>query len=81
MSVTIQTPEELRTNVAAFKRMLGEKTVLHLIPEQGMTQEQLKQAVHNAAAFDIRMAAKYTRTRWSNGLQRSKHRRHVQVST
>jgi hypothetical protein len=60
MSITVQTPEELRQNVAMFNRLLGETTKINLIPAQGMTQEQLKQCQHNAAAFDVRMASLYT---------------------
>ncbi len=57
MSYTVQSPEQLRENVVAFKRLLGPKTVLNLVPEQGMTQEQLKQCTQNSAAFDVRMSA------------------------
>jgi cell division septum initiation protein DivIVA len=57
MAYTKQSPQELEQNIIAFKRMLGEKTVLNLVPAQGMTQEQLKQCRHNSAAFDVRMAA------------------------
>lgn len=57
---TIQTPDQLRENVAMLKRMMGEKTVIHLIPEQGMTQVQLGQCQHNASAFDNYLRAKHS---------------------
>jgi hypothetical protein len=57
---TLQSPEQLRENVALLKRMMGEKTVIHIIPEQGMTQKQLQDCHHNSAAFDNYLRSKHT---------------------
>jgi hypothetical protein len=57
MVYTKQSPQELEENIKAFKRMLGEKTRLNIVPEKGMTPQQLAECRHNAAAFDVRMAA------------------------